>query len=123
MYYCSVSPNNCSVVTMILPSISALTSGGEPHFFTWHVFHTASANALPRSLTATPPVRIILTGSQRERPMLEEIAQATASPPLLLTDTTVGQLAALLRRARLVLGVDNGPVHLAVAQGTPTICI
>jgi ADP-heptose:LPS heptosyltransferase len=83
----------------------------------------ACANALPRLLTSTPPVRIILTGSQRERPMLEEIAQGTASPPFLLTDTTVGQLAALLKRARLVLGVDNGPLHLAVAQGTPTIHI
>ena len=53
--------------------------------------------------------------------MLEEIAQQIMPPPLLITDATVGQLAALLKRAQLVLGVDNGPLHLAVAQGTPTI--
>jgi len=55
--------------------------------------------------------------------MLEEIARDMAAPPLLLTDMTVGQLAALLQRARLVLGVDSGPPHLAVAQGTPTLHI
>jgi len=43
--------------------------------------------------------------------------------PLLVTDASVGQLAALLRRAQLVLGVDSGPLHLAVAQATPTMHI
>jgi ADP-heptose:LPS heptosyltransferase len=41
--------------------------------------------------------------------------------PLLLNDMTVGQLAAMLARALLVLGVDSGPLHLAVAQSTPTL--
>jgi ADP-heptose:LPS heptosyltransferase len=40
-----------------------------------------------------------------------------------MTDLTVGQLAALLGRASLALGVDNGPLHIAVAQGTPTVGI
>jgi len=53
--------------------------------------------------------------------MLEEIAQGMVSKPLLVTDASVGQLAALLGRAQLVLGVDSGPLHLAVAQGTPTV--
>jgi ADP-heptose:LPS heptosyltransferase len=65
--------------------------------------------------------RIVLTGSQQERPMLEEISHSMETPPLLLTAMTVGQLAAVLGRARLVLGVDSGPLHLAVAQGTSTL--
>lgn len=77
----------------------------------------------PARLTNALSARIILTGSKSERPMLEEIASGMDSLPLLLTDLTVGQLAALLGRASLVLGVDNGPLHLAVAQGTPTITI
>jgi len=81
------------------------------------------ANALVTSLTSPSPVRIILTGSKNERPMLEEIAKQITSPPLLVTDATVGQLAASLQRARLVLGVDSGPLHLAVAQATPTVQI
>lgn len=74
-------------------------------------------------LTKTMPARIILTGSRSERPMLEEIASAMTGPALVMTDLTVGQLAALLGRASLALGVDNGPLHIAVAQGTPTVGI
>ncbi len=81
------------------------------------------ADALPTLLTTSAPVRIILTGSENERPMLEEIAGSMTTPPVMMTDTTVGQLGVLLGRASLVLGVDNGPLHLAVAQGTPTVQI
>lgn len=55
--------------------------------------------------------------------MLEEIAADITPPPVISSDMSVGQLAALLKRATLVLGVDNGPLHLAVSQGTPTIHI
>ena len=47
---------------------------------------------------------------------------ATAFAPLALAGrTSVGQLAALQRRAALTLGVDSGPLHLAAAQGAPTV--
>ena len=75
------------------------------------------------SLTFSPQARIILTGSKNERPLLEEIAGGMNTPALIITDMTVGQLAALLGRASLVAGVDNGPLHIAVAQGTPTVQI
>ena len=68
-------------------------------------------------------LRVVLTGSPSERPMLTTIASGITPTPLLVTDATIGQLAALLQRAKLVLGVDNGPLHLAVAQGTPTLQI
>ncbi len=89
----------------------------------WADCADALVKLFPARLTNAASARIILTGSQRERPMLEEIASNMDGPALLLTDLTVGQLAALLGRATLVLGVDNGPLHLAVAQGTPTIAI
>lgn len=80
------------------------------------------ANKLPELLTSSSvPVRVILTGSHSERLMLQEIAAGITSPPVLITDATVGQLAALLKRAQIVIGVDSGPLHLAVAQGTPTL--
>ncbi len=79
------------------------------------------ADMLLSSLTFTSPARIILTGSRNERSLLEEIARAMQTAPLMMTELTVGQLAALLGRARLALGVDNGPLHMAVAQGTPTL--
>ena len=81
----------------------------------------ACANALTKALTIAAPVRIMLTGSKNERPMLEEISRNMQSSAVLVTDTTIGQLAALLARALVVLSVDSGPLHLAVAQGTPTV--
>lgn len=78
---------------------------------------------IAETLRTAHGMRIVLTGSPGERPMLEEIAYAMTTPPRVVTDATVGQLAALLKRASLVLGVDNGPLHLAVAQDTPTLQI
>ena len=82
---------------------------------------SACADTLTKSLTISAPVRIILTGSKNERPMLEEIARGMQLPAVLVTDAAVGQLAALLGRALLALSVDSGPLHLAVAQDTPTV--
>src|SRR5713101_6966394 len=79
------------------------------------------ADALTKLLTRATSVRIMLTGSKNERPMLEEIANSMQSPAILVTDATIGQLAALQAIALLVLSVDSGPLHLAVSQGTPTI--
>ena len=79
------------------------------------------ADALTKSLTMSTPVRIMLTGSTNERPMLQEIARNMQSPAVPATDATIGQLAALQAKALLVLSVDSGPLHLAVSQATPTI--
>ena len=79
------------------------------------------ADALTKSLTMSTPVRMMLTGSKKERPMLEEIARNMQSPAVLVTDATIGQLSALQAKAVLVLSVDSGPLHLAVSQATSTI--
>ena len=81
------------------------------------------ANWLHSSDIMPTPPHIVLTGSPAERSMLEEIAAQIEQTPLIVTDATVGQLAALLKRAQLVLGVDNGPLHIATAQDTPTLRI
>ena len=66
--------------------------------------------------------RILLTGSAGERPLAEAIsARMRAQPLLAVGETTLGQLAALFAACRLVLGVDSGPLHLAVAVGAPTV--
>ena len=79
------------------------------------------ADKLATTALLPQPAHIILTGSLSERPMLEEIALGMHVAPVLITDTSIGQLAALLARAQLVLGVDNGPLHLAAAQNTPSL--
>lgn len=81
------------------------------------------ANLLSTSQNFPEPARIILTGSPQERPLLDEIARDLKVQPIICDQQSVGQLAALLQRAQLVLGVDNGPLHFAVAQNSPSLRI
>ena len=66
--------------------------------------------------------RLVLTGGPGEEALVAAIATQMRNPALTLAgETSVGQLAALLRQADLVLGVDSGPLHLAAAQGVPSV--
>ncbi|MGA9351695.1 MAG: glycosyltransferase family 9 protein, partial [Anaerolineae bacterium] len=66
--------------------------------------------------------KVILTGSVEESPLCRAVAeQMTARPIVAAGETSLGGLAAIMARCQLVLGVDSGPLHLAVAMGTPTV--
>ena len=58
-----------------------------------------------------------------EEPILKEVASHLAPQPLTTFPTTILQLAYLCQRSRLLVGGDSGPLHLAVALGTPTVAI
>lgn len=83
------------------------------------------ATRLSQSSADTMAVHFILTGTPQEQPLLEAITKATTTTArmTIMTGMTIGQLAALLQHAQLVLGVDSGPLHLAVAMRTPTVRI
>jgi ADP-heptose:LPS heptosyltransferase len=83
---------------------------------------TTSWARVADALARAHGLRIVLTGSAGEREQVEGIRAQMRQPALtLIGETDVGRLAALLARADLALGVDNGPLHLATAQGTPTV--
>lgn len=66
--------------------------------------------------------QIVLTGSSSEIALCQAIAASMhTSPGVLAGQTSLGELAAVYARCRLVLGPDSGPLHLAVALGVPTI--
>lgn len=74
------------------------------------------------TLARASGARIVLTGSESERAQVEAISASMQEPALaLIGETDIGKLAALLARADLALGVDSGPLHLATAEGTPTV--
>jgi heptosyltransferase III len=65
---------------------------------------------------------VVLTGSPDERDLCEEIAERADQDVVNLAgETSLFVLGELMRNASLVLGVDSGPLHLAVAVGTPSI--
>lgn len=74
------------------------------------------------ALAVEPGVRVVLTGGPGEEARVAEVQASMNSTALdLAGKTSVGQLAALMARATLVLGVDSGPLHLAAATGARTI--
>ena len=64
---------------------------------------------------------VVVWAGQKERALAERIVADRAGGARLAPPTTLGQLAALARRARLFVGSDTGPLHLAVAVGTPCV--
>jgi len=75
-------------------------------------------------------VKVILSGGPGEASLLRELESLlvagldsgeAARVTNLAGRTNLGQLAAVMQRCRLVMGVDSGPLHLAVAVGTPTL--
>lgn len=73
---------------------------------------------------------VVVTGAadERERAIVAELLAALAPGVRervhdLAGTLTLGQLAALTARARLFVGVDSAPMHVAAAVGTPTVVL
>lgn len=64
---------------------------------------------------------VAVWAGEKERAMAQRIIAASAGAARLAPKTSLPELAALLRRARLVVASDTGPLHLAVAVDTPSI--
>jgi lipopolysaccharide heptosyltransferase I len=69
------------------------------------------------------PWRILVTGSPEEEPLMEEIVARARPSRAILFRSTLMQFIALARRAKLFVGGDTGPLHLAAAVGTPIVAI
>ena len=73
---------------------------------------------------AAAGLAVILTGSGAEAPVAARVAAAMRAPALDLAGRTpIGGLAALLRKARLLVTNDTGVSHLAAATGTPSVVV
>lgn len=73
---------------------------------------------------AAAGARVALVGAAEESPLTLAVGGAMATPVAdLAGDLTLGGLAGLLARCRVVIGNDSGPLHLAAAVGAPTVGI
>jgi heptosyltransferase-1/heptosyltransferase-2 len=66
---------------------------------------------------------VVLAGSPDEKPLCDEIAAAVPAVRNLAGQTGLAEMIALLDRAKLVLGNDSGPLHVAVALRKPIVAI
>lgn len=71
-----------------------------------------------------PAVQIVFCGAPADRRYIEaarhELPQPTTS---IAGETTLLELAALIRSATLLLTCDTGPLHIATALGAPTLSL
>ena len=79
-------------------------------------------------LSVDQGVQVVFTGSAGEAELIDPVLDAMRSGGLLPApavslagQTGLATLAAVYRRCSLVIGPDSGPLHLAVAVGTPTV--
>ena len=67
---------------------------------------------------------IIFTGTAEDAAIIKNIvAKMKAEAVIIAGSTSIGELAALYRRAQLVLGPDSGAMHIAAAVHTPTVAL
>jgi heptosyltransferase I len=66
---------------------------------------------------------VALMGSRRERVVCEEVARLAPGAIDIAGETTLSELAALIRRSAISVTNDSGPMHFAVALDRPVVSI
>ncbi len=67
---------------------------------------------------------LLIWGTKKEKEDCEYIAaNITAGNAYVIPDSPIKYLGALIQKCSLVVGNDSGPLHIAVAVGTPTLGI
>jgi heptosyltransferase-3 len=70
------------------------------------------------------PVAITAAPDEREMRLAEEILARAGVPAIdLAGKLSLKEVAALVGRARLFVGVDSAPMHMAAAMGTPVVAL
>ena len=69
-------------------------------------------------------IRVVVTGGPEERALGEAFTRLSASKPhVIIGQTTMMELACLIKRYDVFVAHDSSPLHLAAAVGTPTIAL
>jgi heptosyltransferase-1 len=79
--------------------------------------------ALCRRIRDTLGMRCVLNYGPGEENLVAEIKSASGEGDPIAYNGSLEQLMALLRNATCIVGGDTGPLHLAVALGTPAVAI
>jgi lipopolysaccharide heptosyltransferase II len=110
-----------------------LVDNGFPDYAPRVIIHPGSGTAIKQwaaekwaavadELAAAWGTPVIFTGGDHEISLVHHIAGLMRAASINLAgETNIFQLAALYQGARIVLGPDSGPLHVATAVGTPTV--
>lgn len=88
-----------------------------------HWFEERWAALAPR-IEAELGLKVLMLGGPGDRPAAERIARAAAGHLVdAVGKTRLRQAAALIKHARLLVGVDTGLTHMGIAFATPTLAL
>ena len=94
--------------------------GGSPRWETkrWPVEYLAELC----DRLAQDKIRVVVTGSEREKALLQKLlSQVRTKPIVAVGKTSLPQLACLIRRCRAFVTVDSAPMHIAASVHVPLI--
>jgi heptosyltransferase-1 len=122
------APRHCCPASR--PALAAAGLDGAP-FAVLHpgagwgnkVYPPARWGAVARRLERAAGVPTAVAVAPGEEALGAAVAAAASGAARPVAAPDLPTLGALLRRARLVLGGDTGPLHLAHALGTPVLCL
>jgi heptosyltransferase III len=84
----------------------------------------AERNAALADRLAAEGHRIVFTAAPDEAPFIDQIVERMTSQAINLAGKlSLKELGALTARAKLFIGVDSMPMHLAAAMGVPTVAL
>ena len=84
----------------------------------WPVEHIARLC----DLLAGKSIRVLITGMEKDKPLVEQLLARTKSKPAVFAGRTdVSQLAALIERCKVYVTPDSAPLHIAAATRTPLV--
>ncbi|MBI5376437.1 MAG: glycosyltransferase family 9 protein [Candidatus Schekmanbacteria bacterium] len=92
--------------------------------FTGHKWNTWDADRflkLARRLRDEAGLTVIMTGSEGEKKGIENLIGGEMAMHNFAGKTSLLEFVALLKRAKLFVGNDSGPVHLAVSSDVPAV--
>jgi len=106
-------------VTRALPGFAALNPGARKADHRWPAERFAG---LARALGARG-VPSLVTWGPGEEALARAVAESSGGAASVAPPSDLGRLAALFRRAALVVTNDTGPMHLAAACGAPVLAL
>ena len=86
-------------------------------------YPVAAWGEVSRALAGALDCDVVIGAGPGEEQLAEQVCAASGGSAEMVAAPTLADLAAIVRRARLVLGGDTGPLHLAHALAAPTIFV
>jgi len=75
-------------------------------------------------VSALPGIKVVVVGAPKDIGLAASIAAAMTKPAVIVAgQTSLGQLAAIMKASRAVISADSGPMHIAAAVGSTVIAL